>query len=153
MSEIKTTHRDIEITYNEHRNRWACELFSKDAESLADARERIDKKLDAEKKKPFQRFKAFVKSFGYGKGGSWPLVEVTSITDDGKQAWVSLGSERQKTGSNYGNNPLGLYLHSAENAALVAEIHEHEKAIEALNAKITAAESKLQVWKPSNPAA
>ena len=40
--EIKTTHRDITITYQEYSNNWMCDLFTKPAESLEAAKKRIN---------------------------------------------------------------------------------------------------------------
>jgi len=141
MSEIKTTYREVEITYSQDDNSWNCELFSKPAESLVAAKIRIDKKLDAEKKQPFVRFKAFVH---YLNGKSWPLVEVTSITEDHKEAWCVLNSERE----NYGGF-APIYPNTPENIATVAEIHEIEKAQKELGKRMEQAVAKMVRWQPA----
>ena len=152
MSDIKTTYREVEITYREGDNDWTCELFSKPAETLAAAKVRIDKKLDTEAKKPFQRFKAFVSSFYYGKGGSWPLVEVTSITDDKQEAWCSYNGDRKKISARYSDGNLPLFPDSPENIATVDEIHNIERAQKSLVKRIDETVKKLQVWKPATEA-
>jgi cation diffusion facilitator CzcD-associated flavoprotein CzcO len=149
MNEVKTTYRGIEVRYNEHTSEWSCELFTKPAETLRLAKERVDKKLDTEKKKPFKRFKAYVKSVGYNHdAGSWPLVEVTSVTDNGQEAWVSCGGDRQKVSSAYGHNPVPVYPETPENTALVNEIHELETAQKKIHQRIEDATKKLKLWKP-----
>jgi len=147
MSDITTTYRGVEVAYIEHQDVWTCDLFTKPAQDLRTAKERIDKKLDTEKKTPFNRFKAFVKAFQYGDG-SWPLVDVTSITDDGTEAWCTLGSERRKIGGSYGGKPAQIFPDTSENSALVESIHANEKAIAELKAKIEAAESQMTIYKP-----
>ncbi len=146
MSEIKTTYRDIEIKYNEHHNNWMCDLFTQPANNLSSAKERIDKKLDAEKKKPFKRFRAFVQSLGYGSP-SWPLVEVTSVTDNGKEVWCSNGGERKKIGG-YSVQGPPVYPETPENSALIKEIKDHETAINNLKSKINKAIENLKIWEP-----
>lgn len=150
MSEVNTTYRGVEVSYNEHSNEWMCNLFTIPAESLSAAKVRIDKKLDTDKKTPFKRFKAFVKRFRYNQDGSWPLVEVTSITDDGKEARCMAGKKREKIGGRYSSGELEIYPETPENSALVEKIHDHEAEIADLNSKIERAEKKLTIWEPES---
>jgi hypothetical protein len=145
--EIKVVYRDSEITYNENSNTWNAECFSKPADTLANAKTRIDAKLDKEKRVPFNRFEAFVKRLNYDSG-TWPLVTITSVTDDGKQAWAAIGKEREKIGSHYGPEPLKVFPNTPENAELVAKIHALEKQTEEILKSIEVTEKKLKVWKP-----
>lgn len=148
---ITTTYRNIEITYSEHMDNWNCELFSKPANDLRSAKERIDKKLDAEKKTPFTKFKAYVPSLGYQHNArSWPLVEVTSITEDGREVWISREGKREKTGKNYsGDQSPTVYPETPENTAIVEEIHRLEKQRSVIDKQITETTGRLQIWKPT----
>ena len=143
MTPVTTTHRDIILTHNENNGEWTCDLFTKPAETLALAIERINKKLDTEEKTPFKRFKAFYKSSYLNP---WRLVEVTSVTDDGKSAWISHGGKRVKIGSNYSS--FKVFSDTPENAEIMRQIQELELEVKKANQKITETEGKLIQWKP-----
>jgi hypothetical protein len=79
MSEIKATHNGIEITYNEHFNRWDFELRGRErsAESLYKAKQIISKPCSEPSSKTFVRRKGYILDrWGFGE----PIaVEITSV--------------------------------------------------------------------------
>jgi hypothetical protein len=108
----------IIIAYDEKDNRWRFTLRGRDrsAESLAKAKEYIDKpKPEDKKEKPFERIKAF--RFSYG--GTVLVGEVTSIAERGYsnlKAWfVGPGHNRSKEAA------YSLYPMTSENEALLKQ--------------------------------
>jgi hypothetical protein len=114
---------DIEITYNEGADCWQFELRgrSRSAESLAKAKEAIDKPAPSEKQEPpFNRAKAY-KSESWTNDGDFSLVDVTSIAEGNGfstsvNLWVVANGKREKVGLEK------LFAVSAENDALIAEM-------------------------------
>lgn len=83
MSEVTTTYKDVEITYDEDTNVWSFELRGKmrDAGSLQAAKKFIDAPVPAGEKPAFERFEAFyVREYGYNGA---QRVTVTSIAQPG----------------------------------------------------------------------
>jgi hypothetical protein len=116
---ITTEYRGVNLIYVESDNSWTCEQFTKAASSLAEAKRRLDAKLDKEEKVPFQRFKAYIKPHF---GDSYELADVTSITDDGKSVWVCHKGNRSKMLANSWNSgKINIYEDSDENRKLVEE--------------------------------
>jgi len=144
MDAITTTYRDIVLTHDELTGQWTCDLFTKPSQTIREAKERIDKKLDTEKKAPFKRFNAFVPSFGYRNEGAWRPVEINSITDDGKEAWCSRDGKREKQILKY----CYIYPTTPENSAIVAEILRMEQEIKEIRKRIQEETEKLTKWTP-----
>lgn len=82
---ITVEHSGIVITYDEAANLFRFTLRGRErsAESLAKAREAIDKPVKV-KGKPFERFQAWFTQYG-----SVQKVEVTSIAEGGSHVWIS----------------------------------------------------------------
>lgn len=97
---IQVVHSDIPITYNEGENRWTFTLRGRDrsAESLAKAKEYIDKPLPPEKAKPFEKIPAWFFEFQ-----STPKkVEITGIAEgrgygsNTQYVWINAPGKRSK---------------------------------------------------------
>jgi hypothetical protein len=93
-------HRKIQIGYDEDTNRWEFEQGGREytAESLAKAREDLDKLIDKQEKKNFQRIAAW-----HRRGWNHPefqMVEVTSIGPHHfgppSEAWIAIAGRREK---------------------------------------------------------
>ena len=136
---MKTTYNEIEITYREDGNDWEFELRgrTRTAESLAKAKELIDKE-PAEKKKPFPRFKAY--KISYNREVS--VVNITSGADEGyggKQFWiVDAKGSRSKEQAKY------LYPVNPKNDALLVDRREIEAKMTALSNELEAVTKKME---------
>jgi len=137
---METTYNDIVISYQEANNRWHFELRGRkrSAESLAAAKNAIDKEPAAKRKQEFPRFHCY--QFKYND--EVEIVTVTSVAEDGYRGlefWVSSKEGRAKVRANM-LNPA-----NESNGALVEEI----KALTAERARIfsaiTEARSKLTI--------
>lgn len=141
---ITHTHRDVVITYNEDSNTWDCEHFSRPAESLAKAKERIDAKLDKEEKEPFKEFTALTQRFACF--GGWSTITVTSILDGGNEAWATCEGERKKIGIKWYPLSKILFLDNDHNRVLLQQMAEKKKEVEKLHVEIEALEMGMQPW-------
>jgi len=146
--EIKVTHRDHEITYNEATNTWGCELFSRGSypDSLEAARKRVDSHLDKVKKDPFRRFDIMVEP-RYNLD-TWQAKTVTSMTDDCREAWLSDGKHREKK-TFYGDS--SLFPATERNLKLIQEWKKHQAEIFKLEKLKSALKEKMDTWKPGDP--
>jgi len=141
---ITVTHHGIKLTLNEISNLWESELFSRGVESLAKAKERIDRHLgnqERKKKPPFAKFDVWANRYPFSHSNAYVRAAVTSITDD-NCAWVSRGDARSK--ERYVRN---LILCNAKNDALIAEIGKLERQRAELADKVDALEKKLERYK------
>lgn len=98
MADLKVTYTDVEISYVEDTNRWQFTLRGRErsAESLAKAKEAIDKPEPQKKAAPFERIKVWTNS---GYSDSWRQGEVTSIAErqySRQEVWVSIDGRRVK---------------------------------------------------------
>ncbi len=147
---IAVTHRGITIIYLEGNNEWTCEEFArKGSPSLSTAKERIDKILDQKEKKPFTRFKAWIKEVVWNS--TWEEVEVTGITEDQQEAWiVDSEKKRRKIGRNYGpeNGTIRIYPSTAENTATIGQVLEIAAQRDKLNEQVSKLEASLTPYKP-----
>lgn len=137
---IKQTYNEVEITYSEATNEWEFVLRGRNrhCESLAKAKEIIDKPAPKEEGKPFERVTCWHNHYN-----GWRTVEVTSLDEKGgwrgvPDAWISFEEgnrkQRQKVAANdvYPCNPIS--------DELVAQIQATRREVEALQKK----ESKLR---------
>lgn len=87
---MKTTHREIEIIYDEGSNKWLFELRGRDrsAASLAEAKAFIDKP-EPKEKPTFER----VKVWHWAYSGDPMAVEITSLGEVSR--WSASGGLRQ----------------------------------------------------------
>lgn len=76
---MKTEYNGIEITYDETKNVWRFELRgrTRSAESLAKAKEAIDKEPADKRKQEFPRFDAYLCAYG----DNFSVVTVTGIAE------------------------------------------------------------------------
>lgn len=153
MKDITTTYRDIILEFYEDsygNTQWMCDLFSKPAESLAKAKERIDKKLDTEKKEPFARFEAYVPSSNLrASDGLYQLVEVTSYTDD-KAAWVNHKGNRTKISLWREDVRKILFMPTPDNVATISKINVAVDGIAKLRAQIETFNESMVPIKPKD---
>jgi hypothetical protein len=140
-STITITHSDVQITYNEGSDKWEFTLRGRDrsAESLAKAKEFIDRPLPKEKDKPFQRIPAWL--FRYNDEPK--KVEITGIAEGrgykgDEKVWISDGKDRRKESVGY-----SIYPQSANNDAIVLTILEKNAAAAKLHQEVSELNSKL----------
>jgi hypothetical protein len=110
MKPIQVVHDETTITYNESENRWTFTLRGRDrsAESLAKAKEYIDKPVPAEKAKPFEKIPAWLLDYNRK-----PVqVEVTGVAErvrygGEEEVWIKSGTTRckQRTSNVVPSNP------------------------------------------------
>ena len=138
---MKTTYNDIEISYVEGDNRWHFELRgrSRSAESLAKAKEAIDKEPIEKRKQKFPRFDAYF--FQYGENPI--IVTVTGVSEEyyraSPQFWITNEGKRSK------EHVSSLYPVNAENGAIVNEIISIKKQADQLEKARVAQMAKLEV--------
>jgi hypothetical protein len=145
---VKVTYDGVEITYNESRDRWTFELRGRErsAESLAKAKEAIDKP-EPKEKAPFARISAYMKSYGdYMKsyGDKFQKVEVTSVAEDDygtPRVWTVRNGDRRKERAD------SLYCANAKNESLIAEYEALQTEIKALEEKSRALVNKMETIK------
>ena len=128
---IKTTWQGIEIEYDERQNKWVFTLRGQErsAESLAKAKEIIDKP-EPKEKKPFTRIKAWHREYS----SLFAPCEVTSIADAPSYSceqyvWIVKDGNRSRE---YARNICPMNPH---NDALVAEHAKIQAEIDALTEK------------------
>lgn len=146
---FKIEHNGVTITYDEPRNLFCFELRGRQrtAESLAKAREAIDKPVK-EKAKPFERFKAWKRdSISWGTS-DYVEVEVTSIAeatyDEASEVWVNNtpGSFRSREKI----QASSVFPRNERNDAVVAEWKERQGRIKALETEQKATVKKLKSY-------
>jgi hypothetical protein len=99
MKPIQVVHDETTITYNESEDKWEFTLRGRDrsAESLAKAKEYIDKPVPAEKAKPFEKIPAWLLDYNRK-----PVqVEVTGVAERTRyggeeEVWIKSGATRCK---------------------------------------------------------
>jgi hypothetical protein len=148
QKQLSVTYEDIEIVYDESENVWRFTLRGRErsAESLAKAKEAIDKPVPADKAKPFQRVRAIHLNYS----NTITLGEVTSIADGpsyrDKEVWFlsSKGDRSKKSASD-------IYADSSANMQLVAESQALYKEADALRKKAESTLKKMQHLKIVEP--
>jgi hypothetical protein len=136
---ITVVHDDTTITYNESENRWTFTLRGRDrsAESLAKAKEYIDKPLPPEKAKPFEKIPAWFLPY-HDKPEK---VEVTGIAErryGAEEVWINVGGRRKKEAVAY-----KVYPSNTKNDALIEQILAAQKEISKLKQNIDESKSHL----------
>lgn len=136
---MKTLYNAIEISYNEENDRWEFELRgrARSAESLAKAKEAIDKEPKEKRTQVFPRFDAY--RFRYGDEIS--IVTVTSVADtrySGVEFWITGKDGRSKERASQ------LYPVNEKNTAIVTEIKRINAQIEGLDKAKATQHTKLQ---------
>lgn len=137
---MKTEYSGIEISYVEGTNDWHFELRgrSRRAESLAKAREAIDKEPKEKRTQTFPKFDAYQWSYGGIK-----TVTVTSLADNnaysgGVDFWTTGPEGRRK------EHDYSLFPVNDHNTALVKKIQAKEAEKDAIDKAITELRKTLQ---------
>lgn len=139
---MKVTHSDIVITYIEGDNQWHFELCGRQrkAESLAKAKEAIDKEPVEKRKQTFPRFEAYMKT---SFERDYSVVSVTSLAENhyGRDThfWVV-----DKRGNRSKENAVYIYPVNDANTAVVAEMMNIVGKIEILEKEKSMVAGKLQ---------
>ena len=135
----------IKIEYVEKTNQWVFELRGRErkVESLAKAKEAIDKPVK-EDKKPFERMKVYYKERWVRDGeNEFKIGEITSIAAvswgvPGETVWLSKGKDdREKVGIH------SLFEISEKNEAIIAEINKTKAEIAQLVKKVDSLETSM----------
>lgn len=137
---ITVVHDDTTITYDESEDRWTFTLRGRDrsAESLAKAKEYIDKPLPPEKAKPFEKIPAWF--FPYSDRPH--KVEITGIAERRygyEQVWITCEGKRKKE-----NVSHSVYPSNTKNDALVQQVLAAQQEIDKLKKSIEDSKSHLQ---------
>lgn len=127
---VVAEHGGIQITYSEAENKWTFELRGRErkVESLAKAKEAIDKPEPVQKASTFQRTKCWYHRWRE----EWRMVEATSVAAaTGRDVrngsvWIMDGKDRSK------ESARGLYPADEANSKLVARHNELEEQIQEL---------------------
>lgn len=130
---IKKTYRDVEIVYVERDDRWNFTVNGRErnSDSLAQAKESIDRSLDYERKeRPWKPFAAYLKKYS---GDDFQAVTVTSQADPGRYNtglyfWVTKGPKKERSKE----SAFDLYVVSPENIQKIARWRELDKEIDRL---------------------
>lgn len=129
---ITVVHSDTTITYNEGENKWTFTLRGRDrsADSLAKAKEFIDKPLPPEKAKPFEKIPAWSTYRDSPTRG-----EVTGFTEEyGTPAvWFVSNKTRNKIRAHY------IFPSNAKNDRIFELVNTKEKQINTIRFEIRAA--------------
>jgi hypothetical protein len=117
-SELTVTYDGVEIRYEERSDRWKFCLRGRErsADSLAKAKEAIDKP-EPKEKKPFERISAYYQK---GWGGGFIKVQITSIAEDSPygsrtDVWINNEGTREKKPAS------SLYAITPANEKLIAD--------------------------------
>ena len=140
---ITVVHSDTTITYNEGENRWTFTLRGRDqsADSLAKAKEFIDKPLPPEKAKPFEKIPAWF--FPYAE--SPKKIEVTGIAEGriayggDSYVWVTEKGKRSKESVLF-----RIYPSTPLNDEFIAAILEKRQTIDELKTECEDLKQRLQ---------
>jgi hypothetical protein len=126
---IIVKHRETEIEYDQSKNLWRFTLHGRErsSESLAKAKEAIDKPVPV-KAKPFEEVTAWIKKWDQG----WKKCRITSIADSPSYSsstwvWVVTDSARSK------QKTEDIYPSCEGNDQLISELQAVDAKIEALN--------------------
>lgn len=126
---IKQIYRDIEIVYVELHDKWNFTVNGRErnSDSLAQAKESIDRSLDYEKKeRPWKPFAAYHQDYNR----DFEPVTITSVADRGYGSstyyWISKGKKRSKESEHE------LYAATPENEQRITRWRELDKEVDRL---------------------
>lgn len=128
-NEIKQTYREVEIVYVESQDKWNFTVNGRErnSDSLAQAKESINRSLDYEKKeRPWKPFPAYHQDYNR----DFEPVTITSIADKSYGSrtyyWVSNGKKRSKESGHE------LYAATPENEQRITRWRELDKEVDRL---------------------
>lgn len=129
---IQVVHSDVSISYDERENKWLFTLRGRDrsAESLAKAKEIIDKPVPKEKAKPFEKIPAW--HFDYGNDPEKVLVTGIAEVDYARRqcVWINRNGSRSK-------EPVTeVFPQNEKNDAIAAATIEKRKAADRLTKEV-----------------
>ena len=137
---MKTEHNGIEISYDENKNSWLFDLRgrSRSADSLAKAKEAIDKEPKEKRAQTFPRTEAYLWNYE-----GFKVVTVTSVAEEGyygagKSFWVNDGTKRKK------ERFSSLYPVNEHNTDLVDAIKAKDAERERISEQIESLKEKLK---------
>lgn len=136
---LKVTYGEVEIIYDESSDKWTFELRGRcrSMESLAKAKEFIDRPVKDDSEKKFEPVKCWLKRYGDG----FKTVTVTSVADCDYRKRVWTVDEHKRRSLETVDN---LYPCGVENDALVASWTELQTQITERRARQTALITKMQ---------
>lgn len=133
---IKKTYRDVEIIYVEREDKWNFTVNGRErnSDSLAQAKESIDRSLDYEKKeRPWKPFAAYHQDYNR----DFEPVTVTSVADKGHGSaayyWISKVKGRDKKRSK--ESEFELFAATPENEQKIARWRELNAEIRRLDSE------------------
>lgn len=137
---IVEKHAGIRIEYEELHNRWKVDSDEYEmeftADSLIDAKKRIDLNLKKKKEGRFKRFKAWRRGGYFDSSNTYLKVTVTSIVEgyreDYSQAWVSFPADDEGRGRREKANLASLYKDTPENDEIFRKINDGLEKIRVL---------------------
>ncbi len=135
MKDIKTEYKGYVIKYTEcfdNTEEWTAFLDSTCAysnQSLVAVKKWIDRK----EKVKFDRFQAYYREYGEG----YKLVTITSIDENGIEAWYSDGEHRGKASLRY------LIADTPENVKIIDQLQKISENFQTLNEQETILRGQL----------
>ena len=138
--QIEVVHSDTTITYNEREDKWQFTLRGRDrsADSLAKAKEYIDKPVAAEKAKPFEKIDAWF--FEYTDDPK--KVQVTGIAESryssSPEVWINSKEGRKRVQVRY-----KLFVANEQNDTTVGQMVARKNQIDLLRKEISNLKEKL----------
>lgn len=135
--EITTEYNGVVIKWSEYYDRWEADGYDH-SQSLETIKKSIDKALASERKfdPPLKMWK---KQWSEG----WQVVEVTSITETGDEAWT-----RRKGGKREKSFVQNLYIWNTSNNDKVTDVMAISSRIKELGAEIREIEATMERWEP-----
>lgn len=146
-------HAGISIEYNENSNTWKVDSdeheMEFEADSLADAKKRIDLNLKKKGEGRFKRFKAWARGGYWNSDSMYLKVTVTSIVEgyhkDYSQAWISFPAIDEGKGRREKVNLVRLYVDTPENDEIFRKMNENLAKVNALNKENSVLMEKTEV--------
>ena len=136
-------HAGISIEYDENSNTWKVdsEKFEMEfiADSLNDAKKRIDLNMKKKGEGRFKRFKAWVRGGYWNSDSMYLKVTVTSISEgyhkDYSQAWIAFPADDEGKGRREKVNIASLYVDTPENDEIFRKVNANLAGANSLNKK------------------
>lgn len=155
---IMIKHAGISIEYIEGSNTWKVDSEKYEmeftADSLGDARKRIDLNLKKKGDGRFKRFKAWTHKGYWGSDKTYIKVTVTSVVEgpykDYSQAWIAFPADDEGRGKREKVNLSSLYKDTHENVELFAKINKNLEKILVLENEKNALLEKAEVVEYKN---
>lgn len=133
-------HAGVSIEYIEGSNTWKVdsEKFEMEftADSLVDAKKRIDLNMKKRGEGRFKRFKVWLRGGYWSSDSAYLKATVTSVVEgyhkDYSQAWISFPADDEGRGKREKVNLSSLYKDTPENDEIFRKINENLEMIRGL---------------------